>query len=89
MTRNAESATVGVDMVRCVGHGICTHVLGDLITLDPWGFPIVDSDPVTDPKTLRRARRAVRACPRRALLVKVVTASDAPGESRDAEPAAR
>ena len=87
MTRKAESATVSVDMVRCVGHGICMHVLGELITLDPWGFPIVDSDPVTDPKTLRRARRAARACPRRALLVETVAAPPSPAPARHPEPA--
>ena len=67
-----------VDMVRCAGHGICAHVLPERVTLDPWGFAIADPEPLAG-AVLRKARRAARACPRRALLIER-SAAAAPGE---------
>jgi ferredoxin len=74
MKRTTAAATVRIDMVRCVGHGICAHVLADEVQLDPWGFPVVDPTPLDDSRLIRRARRAARACPRRALLVETAPA---------------
>ncbi|MHB8313127.1 MAG: ferredoxin [Candidatus Dormibacteria bacterium] len=56
-----------VDMDRCQGHGICAVLAGDLVDLDQWGFPVITSDPLSEPAQLRRARWAVAACPARAL----------------------
>lgn len=72
---SAKPATVAVDMVRCAGHGICAWVFPDRIRLDEWGFAHVDPTPVAGPATAR-AKRAVRACPRRALSM-----NDAPAAS--------
>ncbi len=61
------STPLKVDADACDGVGICAVVAADLITLDQWGFPVVaDTD---DPRVLKRARRAARACPHRALRV--------------------
>jgi ferredoxin len=64
-----DAVTVGVDMVRCAGHGICAWLLPERIGLDEWGFAHVDGQPVTGRSDRRRARRAERACPKKALLV--------------------
>jgi ferredoxin len=59
------SSGLEVDAAACDGVGICAVVARDLVTLDQWGFPVVA--PVTDGRLLKQARRAVRACPHRAL----------------------
>jgi len=60
-----------VDMIRCDGHGVCADLLPERITLDDWGYPIVDPKPIG--RDLQpHARRAVEACPVLALrLVRV------------------
>lgn len=69
MKRRTDDVTVAIDMVRCAGHGICAWVFPERVGLDEWGFAQVDSTPVTDKRGRRRAHRAERACPRRALVV--------------------
>jgi ferredoxin len=55
-----------VDPIACDGHGLCAELFPERITLDDWGFPIVDPTPI--PGSLERhARRAVADCPMRAL----------------------
>jgi len=55
-----------VDPVACEGIGLCAHVADRVVALDRWGYPIVDGD-LDAGSAVRAARRAVRACPRRAL----------------------
>jgi len=57
----------------CTGAGYCAEVLPELIALDDWGFPILDSKPL-DERTLPHAERAVAGCPRLALLIEEVPA---------------
>jgi len=64
-----EPVALSVDMVRCTGHGICAWVFPQRVDLDEWGFAHVDPTPVASASDARRARRAERACPRRALTV--------------------
>jgi ferredoxin len=55
-----------VDPIACDGRGVCAELCPELIALDPWGYPIVDSSAV--PRNLRvHANRAVAACPKLAL----------------------
>jgi len=55
-----------VNPIACVGHGICAELLPELITLDDWGYPIIDARPV--PPHLRdHVKRAIDACPTLAL----------------------
>jgi ferredoxin len=62
---------VGVDMTKCAGRGICAELLPERITLDDWGYPIIDDSAVHG--TLKRhARRAVAACPELALFLEHV-----------------
>lgn len=54
-----------VDWIACDGRGLCAELLPEVVTLDPWGYPLVDG-PV--PAELEKhAVRAVKACPRLAL----------------------
>jgi ferredoxin len=55
-------ARVRVDPIVCDGHGLCAELLPERITLDDWGYPIVDDTPL-DRHLLPHARRAVDACP--------------------------
>ncbi|MCW2581239.1 MAG: ferredoxin [Klenkia sp.] len=55
-----------VDPIGCQGHGVCAELLPEAIALDEWGYPVLA--PGGLPDGLRRpARRAVAACPARAL----------------------
>ena len=66
MTQSLTAETLRVNPINCTGHGVCAELLPELITLDEWGYPIIDSHPV--PVALERdARRAVAACPALAL----------------------
>ena len=55
-----------VNPIQCTGHGVCAELLPELVTLDEWGYPIIDPRPVP-PALDRDARRAVAACPTLAL----------------------
>jgi ferredoxin len=60
-----------VDPVACDGAGVCAELLPEVISLDPWGFPILERGEVP-PGLLDLARRATVSCPRLALhLVRV------------------
>jgi ferredoxin len=60
-----EGGVLRHDAAACDGVGICAVVAPNLITLDKWGFPVIADR--ADPELVRQARRAVRACPHRAL----------------------
>lgn len=62
------SATIRINPIACVGHGMCAELLPELIRLDPWGYPILSSPKVPGP-LMDHARRAVQACPTLALLM--------------------
>ena len=47
---------------------MCAELLPELITADPWGYPIIAPGPVPG-DLLPLARRAVAACPTLALLL--------------------
>lgn len=55
-----------VDWTRCDGHGLCAHVLPELVALDDNGFPDIADQPVPAPLAIR-ARKAVEMCPALAL----------------------
>jgi len=55
-----------VNPIECEGHGVCAELLPEMITLDEWGYPIVDGRPLP-PGLERDARAAVSACPTLAL----------------------
>jgi len=55
-----------VDPIACDGRGLCAELVPELVTLDDWGFPVLDGRPVPR-ELLGLARRAVAACPTLAL----------------------
>ncbi|MBU4336857.1 MAG: ferredoxin [Actinobacteria bacterium] len=59
-----------VDPVACEGVGLCAQVADRVIELDRWGYPLVAGE--LGPDQVKAARRAVRACPRRALWLEEV-----------------
>jgi len=55
-----------VDPIACDGHGLCAELFPEWISLDDWGYPILDQAEV--PAELgAHARRAVKECPKLAL----------------------
>ena len=62
------SRRVRVNPITCEAHGMCAELLPERITLDEWGYPIVDDTPLQGSQ-VEHAIRAARACPTFALLV--------------------
>jgi ferredoxin len=58
-----------VNPITCVGHGLCAELFPERITLDDWGYPIIDPAPIS-PDLLAHARRAIAACPTLALALR-------------------
>jgi ferredoxin len=57
-----SGARLRVNPIACKAHGLCAELFPEMISLDEWGYPILDSRPV--PADLAaHARRAVSACP--------------------------
>jgi ferredoxin len=59
---------VRVNPITCKAHGMCAELLPERITLDEWGYPIVDDRPLSG-ELVAHAQRAAQACPTFALLV--------------------
>ena len=57
---------LAIDPTACDGLGMCAHQAPDVIELDPWGYPILPADELEGSR-IDEARRAIRACPRKAL----------------------
>ena len=62
------SLQLRVNPIACTGHGVCAELLPEVIELDPWGYPLLPAGPLASALE-GHARRAVRACPRMALLI--------------------
>jgi ferredoxin len=60
--------------VACDAYGYCAELLPERISLDEWGYPIVDGTPV-DGDLVALATRAAAECPRRAILLEAVITS--------------
>jgi ferredoxin len=65
----AVRSRIVVNPIACVGHGICAELFPERITLDDWGYPIIDPCPIPE-QLEEHARRAVAACPTLALLLR-------------------
>lgn len=61
-----RSFVLRVNPILCDGRGICAELLPEMISMDEWGFPIVDGSPVPS-ELLALAKRATAACPTLAL----------------------
>ena len=58
-----------IDPVACDGYGYCAELLPEAVSLDEWGYPIVDGRPLP-PQLVGAARRAARDCPCRAITLR-------------------
>jgi ferredoxin len=67
-----------VNPTLCDGVGYCAEIVPELIMLDDWGFPIVDSRAIADDDLLHHAQRAVTTCPRLALLLEELKPATSP-----------
>ena len=56
--------------VACDAYGYCAELLPEAISLDEWGYPMVDGRPLP-PELVGAAKRAARDCPRRAITLQV------------------
>jgi ferredoxin len=56
------SEVLRVNPIACTGRGVCAELLPELISMDPWGYPIVPRAELDD-ELLDLARKAVAACP--------------------------
>jgi NADH:ubiquinone oxidoreductase subunit F (NADH-binding)/ferredoxin len=66
----AEAKELMVDWVRCQGHGLCAHLVPELVHLDKTGFPVIMPIPVP-PWLEKEAQHAVAMCPALALRLDV------------------
>ena len=62
------SVRLRVNPIACEAHGMCAELLPEWITLDEWGYPILDERPLPN-ELVSHAQRAAQACPTFALLV--------------------
>jgi ferredoxin len=69
--RQRIAVRLRVDPVACDAYGYCAELLPERITLDEWGYPIVDGAPV-EAGLVALATRAAAECPRRAILLERV-----------------
>jgi ferredoxin len=62
------SERIRVNPIACEAHGMCAELLPERITLDEWGYPMIDDAPMPA-DLLAHAKRAAQACPTFALLI--------------------
>jgi ferredoxin len=59
-----------IDWPACKAHGLCAEILPEVVSLDEWGYPVVNG---TVPReVVDLARSAVKACPTLALRLFVI-----------------
>ena len=64
--KTSRPSRLRVDPIGCRAHGLCQELLPELVTLDEWGYPLLDDGPIP-PELVAHARRAAAACPTLAL----------------------
>jgi ferredoxin len=63
---------ITIDPVACEAYGYCAELLPEAISLDEWGYPIVDTRSL-HPELVDLAKRAARDCPKRAITLREKT----------------
>jgi ferredoxin len=64
------SLHISIDPVACDAYGFCAELLPEAITLDEWGYPILNGQSLP-PELVALAKRAAHDCPRRAITLQV------------------
>ena len=62
------STSLRLNPIACEAHGMCAELLPERISLDEWGYPVIDGKPLSG-EALRHAERAVKSCPTFALML--------------------
>lgn len=70
-----------VNPILCTGFGYCAEIVPELIKLDDWGFPMVNSKDIEDIGVLHLARRAVATCPQVALVLEELARTPRDGDA--------
>ena len=52
---------LAVNPIDCAGHGACAELLPEMISLDEWGYPLLDPRPVQPAWSARPAGRSAPA----------------------------
>jgi NADH:ubiquinone oxidoreductase subunit F (NADH-binding)/ferredoxin len=73
---------LAIDWTRCRGHGLCAHLVPELIQLDRQGYPVPLDMPVP-PWLEREARQAVDMCPALALRLAAPQPAQKPAARED------
>ena len=60
---------IRVNPIACDGSGLCAELLPERVTLDDWGYPVVDPTPLTR-ELEEHAERAAADCPTLAFLLR-------------------
>ncbi len=68
MAVTQRTFSLRVNWIACDAHGLCAELFPERISLDEWGYPIIDPTPIP-PQLETHARRACDACPTLALLL--------------------
>ncbi len=64
----SRSVRLRVNPIACDAFGYCAELLAEIVGVDEWGYPVLRDTPVPE-HLVDLAERAVRDCPRRALLL--------------------
>jgi ferredoxin len=56
------SEHIRVNWIRCDAHGLCAELFPEHISLDEWGYPLIDPAPIP-PELRKHAERAIAQCP--------------------------
>jgi len=62
----SDRVTLGIDRIKCDGHGVCADLVPELIELDDWAIRSSAGGAIPQ-SVLPHARRAVSGCPTLAL----------------------
>jgi ferredoxin len=86
MPASEGETRLSVDWTRCRGHGLCAHLVPELVQLDGQGYPVF-LDMAVPPWLQTQAQHAVRMCP--ALALKMITQPAVNRGKPAAKPAAK
>jgi ferredoxin len=64
-----SAVRITIDPVACAAYGYCAEILPEAISLDEWGYPIIDDRPLPA-DLMALAKRAARDCPKRAITLR-------------------
>lgn len=62
------SLWVRINPIACEAHGLCVELLPELLRVDDWGYPMLDT-PAVPPALESLARKAESACPTLAIVI--------------------